>query len=224
MYQVLIVEDDPMVANIDKLWVERCGDLHVVAVCRDGAEALSTLEQMPVELIILALKLPDMNGLELLSAIRSRDVPVDVIVVSAMNSPATFHRARLLGALDYLVKPFDEARLRQAASLFLRQRKLLESDGPLSQTEIDTVLPTMSAQAAVVAAKGIQAPTLRLIREFINRSRGQQRLTNETISKGTGLSVVSVRRYMNHLTSLGEVTVDMEYNTGGRPVTIYHVL
>lgn len=222
MYQVLIVEDDPMVANIDRLWVERGGELHVAAVCRSGAEALAFLEQTPVELIVLALKLPDINGLELLAAIRSRALPVDVIVVSAMSDPSIFHRARLLGALDYLVKPFDETRLRQAVSQFLRQRKLIESDAPLRQSEIDSLL--LPGTQTVMPAKGIQAPTLRLIREFIARGRDGERLTNETISRGTGLSVVSVRRYMSHLTTLGEVAVDMEYNTGGRPVTIYHVL
>ena len=111
MYQVLIVEDDPMVANIDKLWVERSGDLHVVAVCRDGAEALSTLEQTPVELIILALKLPDMNGLELVRG---------TVTDTGMGASSRFFSTRSFTASSMEI-PWDSASSAMGASKIRRR-------------------------------------------------------------------------------------------------------
>lgn len=225
MYQVMIVEDDPMVASVVKTWLENCGEFQVTASLRAAEDAMALLRGGAAELLMLDLALPGMGGLELLAAIRAEQLPVEAVIASADDSPAAFRRARHLGALDYLLKPFGEARLRQAAALFLRSRRLYESGARLTQPDMDSVLPFDAAEkrGAAMPAKGIQAPTLSLVRGFLARSAAQ-RLTNESIAAGTGLSVVSIRRYMGYLAGQGEVSVGMEYNTGGRPVTVYHVL
>ncbi len=224
MYQVMIIEDDPMVASIEKTWVESRGKLQVTASLRAADDAMAPLRAGAADLLLLDLNLPGMHGLKLLAAIRAEQLPVEVVVASADDSPATFRRARHLGALDYLLKPFDEARLQRAAALFLRSRRLYESGARLIQSEMDSLLLPAADEkhGAAVLAKGIQAATLGLVRDFLARS--EDRLTNESIAAGTGLSVVSIRRYMGYLTDQGEVSVEMEYHTGGRPVTIYHVL
>ena len=70
MYEVMIVEDDPMVAMINKQYVTENKHFHVLCVCRDGDRALKMLRENTVHLVILDVYMPKTNGLELLRKIR----------------------------------------------------------------------------------------------------------------------------------------------------------
>ena len=79
MYEVLIVEDDPMVAMINRQYVSADRRFHVAAVCRDGGAALEYLSDPAhtVHLVILDIYMPQIGGLELLR--RMRDAGMDVL-------------------------------------------------------------------------------------------------------------------------------------------------
>ena len=72
MYKVLIVEDDPMVAMINEQYIKRNKNFTVVGKCKDGRSAISFLEANEVDLMILDVYMPLMNGFEALRAIRNR--------------------------------------------------------------------------------------------------------------------------------------------------------
>ena len=78
MYKVLIVEDDPMVAMINEQYIKRNKNFQLVGKCKDGAAALEFLAQNSVDLIVLDVYMPHMDGLETLRTIRNRQIPVQL--------------------------------------------------------------------------------------------------------------------------------------------------
>ena len=104
MYRVVIVEDDPMISQLNYQYIQKEPDFQVVNLCKTGKEALQWLKKYPADLLILDVYMPIMSGLELLHTLRAMDFPIDVIMVTAANDPETVDTLFKLGAIDYLVK------------------------------------------------------------------------------------------------------------------------
>ncbi|TFW06771.1 response regulator [Oxalobacteraceae bacterium OM1] len=112
-HQILLVEDDPHDVELTTLALERCQFAHTLKVTRDGIDAMALLEACAADalpaVILLDLKLPGMNGLEVLRRIRAAPhlQALPVVVLSASAEPHDRDAARELGAEDYIVKPMD---------------------------------------------------------------------------------------------------------------------
>lgn len=220
MYKVLIVEDDPMVAMINGRYVERNGRFCVAGECRDGQSAITFLEENPVDLVILDVYMPYMDGIETLHRIREKKFPVDVIMVTAANDKATLEETIHYGVLDYLVKPFDQERFQVALEKFASQARALQEAGVLNQQSVDNIIANHRKMPAEEVPKGIQPRTLRVLLEYLGTCENDWQ-TGEDIAFAVGLSAVTVRRYMNHLVKTGRVLGEMNYETGGRPSMLY---
>lgn len=220
MFDVLIVEDDPMVAMINEQYVNRNERFRVVATCNNGKTAVEFLSKKSVDLIIMDVFMPNMNGIETLREIRNRNTTASVIMVTAANDTATFEEARKLGAVDYLVKPFDFDRFQQALDKFALAQSLLREGKTLTQSSIDQIVGT-SANAVNQSPKGIQEKTKDVILECL--ATEEDWMTGEKIAEDTGLSSVTVRRYMNYLVQMGDAVGTMNYETGGRPCMLYKI-
>ena len=196
MYDVIIVEDDPRVAMINRGYVSADRRFHVAAVLRDGEAAFEYLTSggNRADLMILDLYMPRIGGLELLRRLRERGVDIAVIAVTAANDGATVEKVLELGVVDYLIKPFAAERFARALDTFH------SSSGELP--------------------KGIQDQTLATICDFLRASGGAE-LTGEEIADRVGLSRVTVRRYMSYLIECGRISGRMNYETGGRPSMLY---
>ncbi len=109
---VLIVDDDFMVADIHRRFVERIDGFRPVAVARSGAEALTAAAAHRPHLILLDVYLPDMTGLEVLHRLRAAGDHVGVIMITAARELDTVRGALDGGAADYLIKPFEFDQLR----------------------------------------------------------------------------------------------------------------
>lgn len=109
---VLVVDDDMRVARINAAYVAKVPGFRVAAQAHSAAEALDFLSAHPVDLVLLDHYLPDENGLDLVRRLRQRGHGTDVIMVTAARDLATVQAAMRLGALQYLVKPFTFAGLR----------------------------------------------------------------------------------------------------------------
>lgn len=222
MYEVLIVEDDPMVAMINRQYVNQNSHFHVSSVCRDGKSALEYLEKNTVHLVILDQYMPQMNGLSLLKNIREMEIPVSVIMVTAANDSVTIEEALRLGIVDYLVKPFHNSRFQQALENFLDRQDAFHDLPSFKQHHIDALLENnlKMTKTAKLLPKGIQEQTLERICSFINENADRE-FTSDSIADNVGLSRVTVRRYMNYLLDRGEIVGTMNYETGGRPCMLY---
>ena len=222
MYNVLIVEDDPMVAMINEQYVNRHKDFKVVGKCKDGELALSYIQENPVDLIILDVFMPRMNGFETLRELRKEHKSVDVIMVTAANDRESLEEALHLGIVDYLVKPFTFDRFKIALDKFISQKKLLQDFDTLNQSNIDFIIDKTKKTSQEVFPKGIQDKTLQAILSCLKNNRNKE-ITSDFISEQTGLTSVTVRRYMSYLEENGTVIGELNYETGGRPCMYYYL-
>ena len=126
MITAIIIEDDPMVCEINKRYLEKDGRINSIKSFHNGSEALSYLTSNQVSLILLDVYMPRLNGFEFLKTIRSKNISSDVILVTAANDFASMEKALQLGALDYLVKPFEYRRFTQALDKFFFKQKMHE--------------------------------------------------------------------------------------------------
>ncbi|CAM5309095.1 Protein-glutamate methylesterase/protein-glutamine glutaminase [Streptomyces badius] len=109
MIEVLIVDDDVRVAQINAAYVAKVPGFRVAAQAHSAAEALTRVEEVPVDLILLDHYLPDRNGLAVVRELRRLGRQVNVVMVTAARDVATVQDAMRHGALQYLVKPFTYA-------------------------------------------------------------------------------------------------------------------
>ena len=188
------------------------------AITRDGRAALAWLEQNPADLAVLDVYMPLFTGLELLHALRGQGVGIDAIMVTAANDAPTVDTLLKLGVVDYLVKPFTYERFQQALDNFCRHRDAVAGDA-VEQSALDRLFsPALPAEHQ--PPKGLQESTLELVRACL-RAAPPQGLPSEALSRQTGLSVVTVRRYVNYLVERGEAASAVNYDTGGRPCRLY---
>lgn len=222
MYKVLIVEDDPMVAMINEQYIGRNKNFQIVGKCRDGRSALDFLEKNKADLLILDVYMPQMDGFETLRQIRNKKLSVEAIMVTAANDRESLEEALHLGIVDYLVKPFTFDRFQMALEKFIAQNNAMKDIGTLNQKNIDFIVENVRKKSEDIHPKGIQDKTLRLIVDHMKKN-GDSWLTGDDIAEKTGLTGVTVRRYMNYLTENGTVVGEMNYETGGRPCMVYMI-
>lgn len=139
------------------------------------------------------------------------------------NDAVHLKQALHLGIVDYLVKPFQYERFALAMDKFVLRRKVMESGMEFNQEDIDQLISTARPAAEskeMQLQKGIQRNTLDTVRASLKRHKNVY-LTSEKIAEETGLSKVTVRRYMNFLIGQNEIVSRIDYETGGRPRTEY---
>lgn len=222
MYKVLIVEDDPMVAMINEQYIKRNKNFTLVGKCNDGMSALSFLEKNDIDLIILDVYMPKMNGFETLREIRNRQITTDVIMVTAANDIDSLEEALHLGVVDYLVKPFTFDRFQMALEKYIAKINALKDIEKLNQSNIDSIIVNSRKNTQDLFPKGIQEKTMQCIMDYLRENLGVW-FTGDQIAGEIGLTGVTVRRYMNYLSESGRVIGEMNYETGGRPCMLYKV-
>src|SRR5690349_3391073 len=139
MRDVLIVDDDFMVAEIHRRFVEQVDGFRATGVARTGTEALTAVHDLQPELVLLDVYLPDMTGLEVLQQLRSDGNLVGVIMITAARELDTVAGALDGGAADYLIKPFEFPQLKAKLEAFAARADALESTDGVDQSLIDTL-------------------------------------------------------------------------------------
>ena len=218
MIEVLIVDDDFMVAKIHKGFVERTPGFEVVGVAHNGAEALAEAARLQPDLVLLDVYLPDTTGLDLLQALREQAPELDVLVISAAREAETVRRALRGGIVHYLMKPFSYDDLRERLEHYQRTYvSLTSTTQETDQAEVDRVFGMSRAEAPL--PKGLSAETLRLVAEKLREADVD--LSAAEMAAELGLSRVSARRYLEHLADTGKADVKLRYGEVGRPERRY---
>jgi two-component system LytT family response regulator len=109
--RVLIVDDEPLIRAGIRSGLTGLAQIEVAAECGSGAEAMQALASMPVDLVLLDVQMQDCTGLDVVERVGPERMPA-VIFVTAYDEYAV--RAFELNAVDYLLKPFDDTRLRRS--------------------------------------------------------------------------------------------------------------
>lgn len=132
MLKVLVVEDEEMIRKGIVLAVDWAAlDCVVVGEAANGEEALAAVERYAPSLIITDLKMPKMDGIEMLRQLRERGNHAYVIILTAYDSFSYAQSALRLGAVDFLLKPFHDGELEQAVQALRKRIELQEGEkGP----------------------------------------------------------------------------------------------
>jgi len=117
---ILLVDDDRSFREFLSLFLKKEG--YRVVTATDGLEALKVLEEEPLDLILLDLRMPRLGGLDFLAHLRQKGLEIPTIVITAYASLDSAVKAKRQGVFDYLPKPFKLEELRQKLKTALKRR------------------------------------------------------------------------------------------------------
>jgi DNA-binding NtrC family response regulator len=109
MARILIVDDEERMRHLLSIMLSRKG--YHVDQAGDGVEALDMIRATPFDMIITDIKMPRMDGMELLKKVMEMEIPYPVIFITAFATVESAVDAMRQGAVDYIIKPFEEARI-----------------------------------------------------------------------------------------------------------------
>ncbi|MGB8404278.1 MAG: response regulator transcription factor [Mycobacterium sp.] len=151
MSTVLIADDDPVVRDVVRRYLERDG--HDVAIARDGSEALQLLHSTRVDLAVLDVMMPGPDGLELCRSVRSDEgYGMPVILLTALGEEDDRIAGLEAGADDYLTKPFSPRELALRVRSVLRRASEVTTTAPL---EFNTCGLQVSAASRSATVDGV---------------------------------------------------------------------
>lgn len=215
--RVLVVEDDPVAADAHQLYVGRVPGFEVAGVAHSRVEAGRVLERTDIDLILLDLYLPDGHGLQLLRSLRAAGHHADVIAVTSARDLTVVREGVSLGVVQYVLKPFAFATLRDRLSRYAEFRAAAgEASG---QDEVDRALGALRAPQPASLPKGLSGPTLESVTRALRDAR--EGLTATEAAAGLGISRITARRYLEHLVGAGQAGRSPQYGQVGRPELQY---
>jgi response regulator of citrate/malate metabolism len=220
MIRVIIVEDDMLVADLNKSYVENVPGFKVEEIFNNGEEALTYLMSNQVDLMLLDVYMPKLDGISLLKAMRKKEIMTDVILVTAAREAHNIDEVLKLGAFDYLIKPFEYSRIKKSLESYILRYNLIHDNLVFNQKEIDYITSNSFTSDLNDIQKGLNTKTLERIYEFMKKNN-ETIYTSELVAEKTRMSRVTTRKYLEYLVSEGKVAADIEYKAVGRPLTLY---
>lgn len=184
MERVLIVDDDEGARESLRIALR---DRYEIVLASCGEEALNLLKKRQVDVVLLDILMPGLNGLDVLQAIREQHKDIETIMISATTSVQKAIDAMKLGAYNYIVKPFDVSELRMIVDQAIRSKRL-EAEVSYLRSQVNV---TRSSDRII----GSSAAILNVIQkiEQVADSRATVLVTGES---GTGKEVVARRLHL----------------------------
>ena len=122
MLNILVVDDDKNTRLLLKTLFE--AERYTVFTAENGLEALKFMDEEHVDLVVLDVMMPEMNGCQFTEALRAGNESVPILMISARQMPDDKRRGFLAGTDDYMTKPFDEVELILRVKALLRRAKI----------------------------------------------------------------------------------------------------
>jgi response regulator of citrate/malate metabolism len=219
MIRVLVVEDEPIAADAHVLYVSRVPGFEPAGQARTAAEALRALTRDPVDLVLLDMNLPDMHGLDVVRAMRAAGHPADVIAVTSARDLDVVRAAVSQGIVQYLLKPFVFASLRDKLERYREYRAQLGSRPVAGQHEVDRLLSTLRSPDPTNLPKGMSPESLSAVADRLRGAPGG--LSAAEVAQLLTVSRVTARRYLEYLADAGMAARHLRYRGAGRPEVEY---
>ena len=146
MFRILVVDDDKNTRLFMSALLDGAG--YTVMLAEDGVRALEIMDKEHVDLVILDVMMPNMDGYELTSALRECNSNLPILMVSARQLPEDKRRGFLVGTDDYMTKPVDDE------ELILRVKALLRRAKIVSEKKIVIGEVTLDYDALTVSRRG----------------------------------------------------------------------
>lgn len=149
--RTLIVDDEPIARHVLREALEPLSDVEVVGEADNGRSALALIHKLQPELVFLDLQMPVMSGFEVVSNLALETLPI-IVIVTAFDQHAI--QAFEAGAIDYLLKPVQEARLQKAVERALSLRHQPQKIANRAARIASAAEPPASPTARIVARSG----------------------------------------------------------------------
>lgn len=213
----MIVEDDPMVREINTKFLKRVEGFGLYRAVSNLKEAQKYIMIKKPDLILLDVYLPKENGIDLLKWIRGQAMDIDIILITADKSMERIQEAFRYGVVDYLIKPFNFERLKEALLQFKIRHNEYQKYEEMEQYDLDKLISGLgNSQSASDFTKGLNKYTYKAIRDEIEKNN-QQAFTAEHLAAKLGIARVTVRRYLEYMEKENIINKLVEYGKVGRP-------
>ena len=219
---VLVVEDEPVVAQAHAEYVRRSEGFALAGVAHSAAEALAVLTAAgsSCDLVLLDMNLPDLHGLDVLRRIRGAGVQSDVIAITAVRDLAVVRGAVSAGIVQYLIKPFTYSAFSAKLVSYREYHRNLAGQGiSATQSEVDRALAALRPAVPAALPKGLSPDTLETVSEILKNASAP--MSASEVSAALTMSRITVRRYLEHLEAQRAVERSPRYGSPGRPELEY---
>lgn len=219
--KVLLIEDDPMVQEINKAFIEKVKGFKVISCASNGTEGMEQIRKLKPDLVVLDIYMPGQDGVKTLQRIRTEEIQVDVIVITAANDLDTIRSMLQYGAFDYIIKPFNFERIKKALDKYKDFHATISPSGSVTQKDLDNLFYSEKREVINTPElpKGLNELTLKQIEAFLKIQTKAK--SAEEVAEGVGIARVTARRYLDYLVKNGSIQMDIQYGTIGRPVNRY---
>jgi len=227
MIKVLIVEDDPMVREINEKFLSKIEGYTLYDSVNSIEKAKESIIKGRPDLILLDVFFPQDKGLELLKWVRMENIKCDVILITADKSMETVEEAFRYGAVDYLVKPFVFKRFKEAMLQYKNRKNSFENIERVEQDIIDKYTLKKKREIAqdeddISDIKGFSQHTYEKVLEGIQEMENKT-FTAQEIAERIGVSRITARRYLDYLEKEQKLAIELEYGKVGRPKNKYRL-
>ena len=225
MIRTLIIEDDFRVAEINSAYIQMVDGYEVIGVAPTAALGYQLVIDEKPDLVLLDLYLPDEHGLELFARLQHlpRGTKPDVFVITAARDSQNLKDAIQLGAAAYIVKPFNGQELIERLQKYKSAHARLNSEGEISQAEVDATVALMRGGKVEVDVERISSnPTTALITKCLKASA--EPMNASEIANELGISRATAQRYLSQMADRHIVVLELQYGTAGRPINKYRLV
>jgi response regulator of citrate/malate metabolism len=227
MIQVMIIEDDPMVREINTKFLQKVEGFELIKAASCLSEAQSFAFTQKPNLILLDIYLPRENGIDFLKWLRKEEIKADVILITADKTIDRVQEAFRYGAVDYLIKPFTFERFKEALIKYKDRFYNFKKVNEIEQDELDRyVLNNKDLveedSRGMDLTKGLNPYTYRMIWQQVEKMVGED-ITAEELAEKLRIARVTVRKYLDYMDKEGKVQKLIEYGKIGRPQHKYRI-
>lgn len=228
--QVLLVEDDPMVREVNRQFIERVEGFKVIDMASNGIKGIEKILDLMPDLVVMDIFMPEQDGIETLRQIRQQNINVDCISVTAANDVQTIQQILHLGVFDYIMKPFTFERIEQTLIHYRQFKEKMHAAGDVTQAELDEIIGQVKVQkegqnphSTIVQElpKGFNRATMDKVLVFLKQSPGGA--SADDVATGIGVARVTARRYLDFMEKNHLIRVDIQYGSVGRPINQYFI-
>ncbi|MCB2307942.1 response regulator [Clostridium estertheticum] len=227
MIKVMIIEDDPMVRDINTKFLNRVEGFQLIKAASNLTDAQGFIKKHKLDLVLLDIYLPNENGIDFLKWLRTEEIEVEVILITADKTTERVQESFRYGARDYLIKPFTLERFKESLLKFKDRYYHLKKENIIEQSELDRYIISNRALAVEEnnnsdLTKGLNRYTYDTIWQQVQQI-GDNYTSPEELGEILGIARVTCRKYLEYMNKEGKIDMLIEYGKIGRPQHKYKV-